>query len=233
MKKILYLFVLVILVANAQAQHIGFGAKGGLTVGTQKQKRALISYHGDLFFESFGVWQGDGVERRIGFLVLAGYHRRGASYNSGTFGTNNNYVANDLFHNVSLTAALKGSFKTGMVYPFYAAGLRLDGTLASSVINPIDAQGVQPVMLGLYLGGGIEWEPQKSPFGIVLDLSICPDLTPQIFFRKGTQILYYPYGSQVSQTRSFTENYKVINVSIEISAGFKFLVRKEAEPEEH
>ena len=86
MKQYIYSIALFFLFCSfAQAQQMGFGVKGGLLVGTQQSKRALISYHGDLVFEAMGKWQGENTPRRLGFVAQLGYHRRGASYNSGFF----------------------------------------------------------------------------------------------------------------------------------------------------
>lgn len=233
--KLLTTSLLVLFLTNATlAQHLGFGAKGGLLVGTQKNKRALISYHADVFFESMGKWQGEALKRRIGYVIQAGYHRRGASYNNGLFGSNNNFVVSDLFHNIVVSALLKGSFEVGKFAPYYAAGLRLEITPDSSfsqVVNPRDAQGVTPVNFGLWLGGGIEWEPPNSPLGIFLELNISPDLTPQIFFPKGTQVQYPDYFNPGStRVEQFQEDYRILNLSIELSLGFKFLLKKQAKP---
>jgi hypothetical protein len=226
------LFLILIFGFNTQAQQMGFGAKGGLLVGTQQGKRALISYHADLVFETMGKWQGENTPRRLGFVAQLGYHKRGASYNSGFFGTNT-FVVNDLFHNISLAALLKGNFKVSKSFlPYYAAGVRLDATVASDVVNSLDAQGVTPINFGFWLGGGIDWEPPKLPFGLFFEINISPDVTPQVFFRKGTQIQYIDPFRSTTYTRTFNEDYKIINLSIEVTCGVKFIIRKEIEPEE-
>jgi len=225
--------LLFFLAFNTKAQHIAFGAKGGLLVGTQQNKRALLSYHTDLFLEGMGKWQGENTQRRIGYVLQLGYHRRGASYNSGIFGSAGTYTASDIFHNFSLAFLLKGNFKFGNFLPYYAAGVRLDvtpGTAFSEVVNPRDAQGVTPVNFGFWLGGGIEWEAPKLPFGIFLEVNVSPDVTPQIFFPKGTQVVYPDYYRPgATRTESFGEDYKIINVCIEVTLGIKFLIRKKAE----
>lgn len=220
-------------IASGQAQHIAFGAKGGLLVGVgaQQGKRPLLSYHGDLFFETMGKWQGDNVARRLGMVVQLGYHKRGTSYNSGFF-TNALFVASDVYHNISLTTMLKGNFKLGNFLPYYGVGVRLEITADHQVFNPIDAQGVTPANFGFWLGGGIEWEPPKLPFGLFLELSVNPDITPQVFFPKGTLLSYVPFGSNTTQTRPFPEDYKIINISLEVTLGVKFLIRKKQEPTE-
>lgn len=156
MKQYFYSVVLFFVFCSfSQAQQMGFG----LLVGTQQSKRALMSYHADLVFESMGKWQGENTPRRLGFVAQIGYHRRGASYNSGFFGTNT-FVVSDIFHNISLAALLKGNFRVSeSVLPYYAAGIRLDATVASDVVNTLDAQGVTPFNFGFWLGAGIDWEP--------------------------------------------------------------------------
>jgi len=79
-------------------------------------------------------------------------------------------------------------------------------------------------------GGGIEWEAPKLPFGIFFEINVSPDLTPQIFFPKGTQVVYPVYNRpNTTTTRTFTEDYKIINVCIEVTLGIKFLMRKAPE----
>lgn len=222
-------FFLCIQIATIEAQQLGFGAKGGLLVGTQQGKRALLSYHTDVFFESLGKWQGENTLRRLGFVAQLGYHRRGASYNSGYFSNNPNFVISDLFHNISLATLLKGNFKFNTILPYYAAGVRLDITVDNAVINSLDAQGVTAANFGFWLGGGFEWEPPKLPFGLFLEVSVSPDITPQIFFPKGTRVQYIDPFTTKSAVRTFSDDYKIINVSIEVTLGIKFIVRKEAE----
>lgn len=214
-----------------QAQHLGFGAKGGLLVGTQRGKRALLSYQSSVFFESMGKWQGENTRRRIGFVAQLGYHRRGASYNSGVFNSSTITVS-DLFHNISLAALIKGNFQLNSILPYYAAGVRLDATAQSDVVNNLDAQGVTAVNFGFWLGAGLEWEPVKLPFGLFLEVNLSPDLTPQIFFPKGTQVQYIDPFTSKSSLRTFSEDYKIINVSIEVSFGVKFIARKSKETPE-
>ncbi|MFT5645825.1 MAG: hypothetical protein ACI976_000499, partial [Aureispira sp.] len=64
------------------------------------------------------------------------------------------------------------------------------------------------------------------------EINISPDVTPQVFFRKGTQIQYLDPFRSTTYTRTFSEDYKIINLSIEVTFGIKFIIKKEAEPEE-
>jgi len=233
MKKYFYTITALFLFCSfTQAQQMGFGVKGGLLVGTQQSKRALMSYHADFVFESMGKWQGENTPRRLGFVAQLGYHRRGASYNSGFFGTNT-FVVNDLFHNISLATLLKGNFKVSKsVLPYYAAGIRLDVTVANEVVNNLDAQGVTPLNFGFWLGAGIDWEPPKLPFGLFFELNVSPDVTPQVFFMRGTKVQYVDPFRSTTSVRTFSEDYRIINLSIEVTFGVKFIVRKEIEPED-
>lgn len=223
---ILFAWLLLWAGQHLQAQQMGFGVKGGLLVGTQPGKRALLSYHGDLYFESLGAWQGEGRARRLGFAASLGYHRRGASYNAGSFNNPNRTVINDLFHNLALAALFKGGYQFKNFAPYYAAGLRLEYTMASEMVNPFDAQGVRPLNVGLWLGGGLDWEPPKLPFGFFVEISIHPDLTPQIFFRQGTIIEYRDPFTNMPVYQTITEDRRVTNVSLEVTFGIKFLQRK-------
>lgn len=224
---ILLLVLVLFLGQQVEAQQMGFGAKGGLLVGTQQGKRALFSYHGDVVFESLGAWQGEGRLRRLGFVASLGYHRRGASYNAGNFNTNSTTVISDVFDNISLAALFKGGYKFNNLAPYYAGGLRVDFTVASQMVNPFDAQGVRPFNLGLWLGGGLDWEPIKLPFGLFIEVSVHPDLTPQIFFRQGTLIEFRdPFTNRVTY-QTISEDRRVINVSLELTFGVKFIQRSE------
>jgi hypothetical protein len=210
------------------AQELGFGAKGGLLVGTQANKRPLISYHADAFFEAMGAWQGDGTPRRLGFVGSLGYHRRGASYNALLIGNPNQTVISDIYHNLSLAALIKGGYQFNNLSPYYAGGLRLDYTMASEVVNPFDAQGVRPVNVGLWLGGGLEWAPAESPFGIFVEISVQPDITPQVFFARGTLIQYTDPFSGQTTTRTVAEDQRITNLCLEATVGIKFIKRKDA-----
>lgn len=220
-----YFFICCFLctVLGLQAQEWSLGAKGGLLVGTQQNKRTLLSYQGSAFFETMGAWQGKGTPRRLGFVAQLGYHRRGASYTAGLFNSTNFVPANDVFHNVSLAALLKGGYRAKNFIPYYAAGIRLDVTVANNVVNPFDAQGVQAVNAGFWLGGGIEWTPPTLPFGLFIEFNISPDITPQVFFRQGTQVQYYDPFTRQSTVRVMDQDYRITNISLELSIGIRFI----------
>lgn len=213
----------------AQAQEWSFGAKGGLLVGTHANKRPLLSYQGSVFYERMGAWQAEGT-RRLGFVAQLGYHRRGASYNAGTFNNANFVIANDVFHNISLAALLKGAYRAKNFIPYYAGGIRVDVTVASAVVNPFEGQGVTPINAGFWLGGGLEFNPPKLPVGFFLEFNISPDITPQIFFAQGTQVQYFDPFSRTSSTRVMSEDYRVVNIGLEVSFGIRFFGERDNEP---
>lgn len=211
---------------SSSAQEWSLGAKGGLLIGTHSSKRPLFSYQSSVFYEHMGKWQAEGT-RRLGFVAQLGYHRRGASYNAGTFNNANFAILNDLFQNISIAALIKGSYRARNFIPYYAGGIRMDVTVASHVVNPFEGQGVTPFNAGFWLGGGIEFNPPQLPVGFFLELSLSPDVTPQIFFAKGTQVQYFDPFRRTSSTRVMNEDYRVFNISLELSFGIKFFGQRD------
>lgn len=240
MKTIMLFFsILLVSISTSESygQQMGFGAKGGLTVGIQRELQPLISYHGDLFFESLSKWQGENLDKqsRIGFVAQLGYHRKGASYTNGRNfgGTRPNQPIEDVFHNLSLSVLLKGNFQWGKLLPYYAAGIRGDVNLAADLYYESQPNFVLPqinrVTFGFWLGGGIEWEPPKSPIGVLLEINVSPDLTPQMI---KTQRLIFNSSTGLYTAQFINPPERTINIALEISAGFKFIDRIEWEEEE-
>lgn len=239
MKKYTFFLLLGLLTMSSytNAQQMGFGAKGGLTIGIQRELQPMVSYHADLFFESLSKWQGDniGKQSRIGWAAQLGYHRKGASYTNGrTFGGQQaNQSIEDVFHNLSLAFLLKGNFQWGKLLPYYAAGVRGDFTLGYDLFYQNQPNFVLPqvnrVTFGFWLGGGLEWEPPKSPFGILLEINVSPDLTPQMI---KTQRLVFNSSTGLYTAQFINPPERIINIALEVSAGFKFIDRIEWEEEE-
>lgn len=211
---------------NSSAQEWSLGTKSGLLVGTHPSKRPLLSNQSSVFYERMGRWQAEGT-RRLGFVAQLGYHRRGASYNAGTFNNTNFTIFKDVFHNISIAVLLKGTYRAKNFIPYYAGGIRMDVTVASRVVNPFEGQGVTPINAGFWLGGGIEFNPPQLPMGFFLELNLSPDVTPQIFFAKGTQVQYFDPFRRTSSTRVMNEDYRVVNISLELSFGVKFFGQRE------
>lgn len=237
MKQLLSLLICLSCFATlTNGQHLGFGVKGGFTLGFQKSLYPLASYHGDLFFEYQGRWvdrKETGKYSRIGFVTHLGYHRKGASYTGGRFYGNNGATISieDVFHNISLMVGLKGSYQFGNFSPYYLTGLRADFTphfelvLQQQQNNP-PLPDVSRAMFGFSIGGGVDWEPPKVPFGLFLEISVSPDVTPQVI-KYYTQTFNYSTG--VYTTQILSEPEKTINVVLEISVGIKFISRKVAD----
>lgn len=222
---------------NTLAQQMGFGAKGGLTVGIQKSLYPLVSYHGDLFFESLSAWKdnkGTGKYSRIGVVAQLGYHRKGVSYTNGRYyaGQTSAVKVEDVFHNLSLGLLLKGSFQYGKFAPYFGVGFRGDATLDFSLLAQQNTNAVLPqvnrAIFGFWLGGGIEWESPKMPFGILLEINVSPDLTPQML---KTQRLIFNSSTGRYSAQILTPPEKTINIALEVAVGFKFIGRQgEKEP---
>lgn len=221
-----------------QAQHIGYGVKGGLTIGIHKSLFPLISYHGGVFVEHQTRWtdkKGTGKFSRVGVVGQLSYHRKGYSYTNGRFFGNAPapISVNDVFHNLSLLAMVKGAYKFGNFAPYFLAGFRGDFTLAGELVA-LSQQGVNiappqlnRAMFGFTIGGGADWEPPKLPFGFFLEATLSPDVTPQVvnYYRQVYNVSTGLYTAQPLQ-----EPERTINFVIEVSVGIKFLQRKKAQP---
>ncbi len=239
MKAILLLIAILFCCSTSNillAQQTGFGVKGGLTIGLQKELYPLVSYHGDIFYESLTEWKGDteGKQSRIGFVGQLGYHRKGVSYTNGrSFGGNAaNYSIEDVFHNISVAALLKGSYQWGKFAPYWAGGIRGDVTVDFDLVSDGQVNVAQPqvnrVMLGFWLGGGIEWEAPKSPFGFFIEINVSPDLTPQVVKRER---LVFNQSTGLYSVAYINPAEKILNIALEVSAGVKFINRPEWEDE--
>ena len=139
-----------------------------------------------------------------------------------------------LFRNLSVVVGAKQKFDFGATgKKFYSFGIRADytlntnldeyqnGTFSSPAYYPIDFF-VRKFNYGVSVGGGLEF-PFSELIGAVVDLSINPDLSFQ--YRQP------PVGNVISpfnpsQTITIPER-KIVNVSVELSVGFRFLRKVE------
>ena len=206
-------------------QQISIGAKGGLTVGTQQNRRALPSYHGLLFFETSnaGKDMGNGILNSLGLFTQLGYHRKGSSL---AFISYTGILVEDVFHNLSLTVGGKSYYNMDPFTFYFGLGARLDVTAGVDLNTQYLSNQVRPVNAGLWIGGGAEWTIPKFPMGLVLEVSLNPDLTPQIFVPPGTQRQYYDYSTNTWKTQAVPEE-RIINLTFEVSLGFKFNLSKQ------
>lgn len=200
-----------------------YGAKGGFTLASQVwngfRNTPIISYHGDLFVEWMGGWKdkAKGPKMRYGFQGQLGYHRKGCS-----FGRIFQNSAPNIFHNISLAALGKGYFQTGKFSPYYGIGLRMDYTVKSQLITPQYTAAVRRITYGVWFGGGIEWNVgEDSPLGLILEVSVSPDIGPQIEAP--------PVPASASGVVDYNGNpvalpgQKVFNIIFEVSLGVKLV----------
>ncbi len=217
--------LLLFLSFSVVAQQMSFGAKGGLTVGTQQNRRALPSYHGLLFFESSnaGKDMGNGVLNSLGFFTQLGYHRKGSSL---AYVSYVGFRPDDVFHNLSLTIGGKSYYAMDPFIFYFGLGARLDVTVSDSLTTQYTSSQINRFNAGLWIGGGAEWTIPKFPMGLVLEVSLNPDLTPQIFVPPGTVRQYYDYSTNTWKTQAVPEE-RIINLTFEVSLGFKFNIPKQ------
>jgi|GEM_PF-2616856 len=234
----LTLSLLIAFQCQTQAQHLGYGVKGGLTVGVQKSLFPLLSYHGAFVIEHQTRWtdkKGSGKFSRVGVVGQLGYHRKGASYTNGRiFGNSAAPISvNDVFHNLSIAAMVKGAYKFGDFAPYFIAGFRGDFTVSAELVA-LSQQGVNiappqlnRAMFGFTIGGGVDWEPPKMPFGFFLEATLSPDVTPQVikYFQQ-----VYNVSTGLYTAQPLAEPERTINFVIEVSVGVKFLQRKKDTP---
>lgn len=208
-----------------------FGAKGGFTLATQAwngfKNTPIMSYHGDLFVEWMGGWKDKpkGPKMRYGFQAQLGYHLKGCS-----FGRIFQNPAPNIFHNIGLGVLGKGYFQTGKFSPYYGIGLRLDYTVKSQLITPQYTAAVRRITYGVWFGGGIEWHVgEDSPLDLVLEVSVSPDIGPQIEAP--------PVAASNSGVVDYTgrpvalPGQKVFNIIFEVSLGVKFVPSRGVEYE--
>ncbi|MCH2042883.1 MAG: hypothetical protein MK212_01990 [Saprospiraceae bacterium] len=206
-----------------QSGGVGWGLKGGLTIANQRwnftQKEPLFTYHGALHVDVMGGWKGrEGKKtmQRYGFMAQLGYHQRGSRYRNWFVGSQK---LKDVFHNISLGAGGKGCFLVGgQNILYYGFGLRLEVTAAQRLVYSTHASLVNRFNYGLFLLGGVEFNLPKSPLGLILEVNISPDISRQVYMPPGI----YIGDNLVTGDPLYSVEEKVINLSLEVSAGFRF-----------
>ncbi|MGB1217836.1 MAG: hypothetical protein ACPG5P_08155 [Saprospiraceae bacterium] len=225
--RIILSFILAfsISMSGVMAQGFAYGVKGGLTLGIQKwngyERSPLPRYNASFFLESLPE------EKRFSIFGELGYHVKGSRVKSFYRVPNSTEIrrfTNDTeFRNVSLTAGVRSSYiisDVGME-AYYLLGLRGDYNIAyanDSGFLPFKDEDVNKFTYGFTFGGGLEI-PVKELMGITLELSVSPDIRPQVFFPAGK---YQYYTSTNSTPRDFGET-KIINTVVELTIGFRFL----------
>jgi hypothetical protein len=199
-KMIRFVFMFVLAAAfsgRTGAQSTAFVLKGGLSMGSQKwdnslDRQILFRYHAALAVESI-----NNEDDRFSLYAQFGYHVRGSAIRFRVYNINSGFLGGQFsqsfeFNNLALQLGVKFRSPmgaTGTNKLFYFGGLRGDYNLNDNlgelndlyVCNqgalPLEG-GVQQWMLGLSLGGGIEF-PFGELVGGQFEISIHPDITPQ------------------------------------------------------
>lgn len=240
-----YLFVLSFTVIGFQlsnAQEYGgfyFGIKGGPTVGFQKwnsyERDPLLRYHGIVFIETAS-------EEAVGLFAQAGYHVKGSAIRTPSYFSSflnrdiNGFTTPFEFHNLSLTLGAKQKFEIGIDKKvYYLFGIRGDYSVNTHLrpegINEDDPCNsfypfedfVQKINYGLTLGGGIEIN--LSDFvAIITEVTVNPDVSKQ--YRQPEIPGVLSCGIFSTGTRTLGER-EIVNNTLEISLGFRFLRRIE------
>ena len=236
-KKILLLAGFIGSVFLMNAQTFAWGVKGGLLVGLQKwegiQRDPLIKYQGSMFIES--VPEGN----EFSLYAQGGLHLKGSALrNQRYFFPNGDLYSPPttefIFRNASVVLGAKQKFDFGAVgKKFYSFGIRADYTISTNLDDfrngttpaPFtfpDNFFVRKFNYGVSLGGGLEF-PFNELVGAIVDLTINPDFSFQ--YRQP------PLGNVASpsvpgQVISIPER-KILNVTMELSVGFRFLRKVE------
>jgi len=246
MKRIIvYALIAAFASVGLEAQDYGgfaYGAKGGLSVGTQKwnntERDLLFAYHGVAFIESLPA------ESRFSIFAQAGYHVKGSAIRSPAFtgrdpltGMDRNYrqlTQKSKFNNLSLGLGAKQRFEIKeSTFAYYMLGIRGEYTLSTNLCSyeEIEDNGFQngcPYSAydnftrkwnyGMILGGGIEFEFAER-IGALVELSLNPDVSQQ--YRQPAGIVR-PNTSIGGNNFALSEQL-VKNTTIELSIGLRLL----------
>ena len=224
MKSIIqYSLILMIIGCStmAFAQYAAHGVKGGLTIGMQKwngqDRDALFSYHAGYVYESYTS------SDKFSYLVELGYHVKGSAARSTYRDFNNvprQITTRNKFGQVGLLFGAKNlidkEFAGGDLY--YMIGARVEYTVMDSVetLANLDRY-INKFNYGMTVGGGLQFKLADKILGFI-EVQISPDFSQQIFMTPGTYLANYG-GNTVAINVS---EQKVINLAVEITAGFKF-----------
>jgi hypothetical protein len=230
MQRIVFIcFIFFLISAHLSAQY--FVIKAGPTIGTQKwdnsfDREPLFQYNGSLAIETQSE-----EEEYAAFFTELGYHVKGSSNRSRFLfqgGGTQNFKQQFKFNNLSLSFGAKQKKvldDTKKYYYLYA--LRGDYTLSTNIddlaqpnqysyiVNPFIG-GVQRWMLGLTVGGGLEFN-FKELVGAQIELTLNPDITPQ--YKQGPipNVIVPGLGTINIEER------RIRNTTIEISVGLRLL----------
>ncbi len=236
--RVLIGFLLISSASSLFSQGFHFGIKGGPTVGFQRwdqlgERDPLYKYHGILFIESAPE---DGL---FSVFAQAGYHVRGSAnrIRSQTVQTPTGFrdfegrTIEFQFNNISVTAGGKQKYYLGAsnTKVYYALGVRGDYNLSTNLptfeeFNPFFLyqprdEFVNKVTLGVYFGGGFEF-PLSELVGMVLELSVNPDITRQ-YFQPPLENVLNPNPNSPNRVINLQQQ-SIRNFSLELTVGFRF-----------
>jgi len=237
-KRILFLlgFTLCVSALNAQ-ETFAWGVKGGLLVGLQKwegiQRDPLLKYHGSVFIESVPE------DNAFSLYAQGGLHLKGSALRNQRYFFPNGDIFSPpttqfIFRNASVVLGAKQKFDFGVSgKKFYSFGVRADYTISTNLDDfkngttpaPItfpDNFFVRKFNYGVSIGGGLEF-PFNELVGAIVDLTINPDFSFQ-YQQPALGNVSSP--SVPGQVISIPER-KIVNVTLELSVGFRFLRKVE------
>jgi Outer membrane protein beta-barrel domain len=228
-----YTFIITFLFLSllGYGQSYYWGVKGGPTVATQawngqEGRDPLISYQGDVFYETFSE-DGGGA-----FFVSGGLHVRGskivtrASSYVTTTGTTVSYPSSSIsfqFRNLTVLLGIKKYFKSKMKTLFYDFGLRGEYNISNNLTDYSSTYGsyyslyfptkenVNKFVYGLTIGGGIDF-PINEKLSSFLEIGINQDISRQ----------YFRNVIPDSRSNYSIPEQSIRNFSIDITFGFKF-----------
>jgi len=207
-------------ILDVQAQDNAYGLMGGLTVGTQRwngfDRDPLLSWNARGFYESI-------LSDELTIPIEFGYHNRGSAVLQQGIVLGSGQFVSQYYKmrvgNLSVLGAAKKIYKIKDNTEAYAKlGVRLEYTVTDSFeIFEQYTDAIQPFNYGFTVGGGLHFGPADGPVQFVLDFQVSPDFSQQI---------YSPPGSVYNRfTQQFVpvSEQKVINLSLEISLGIRFV----------
>lgn len=224
-RTIVFLIASIILTSSLQGQSFYFGPKGGASFAIQNwngvDRDPLLTYHGDLFIESYRPGANSTLFAQLGL------HNRGSSEDALFFAGGNNFYRqrqNFIFKNASVQFGAKKFLKESGTRAFYSFAVRLEYTLASNLDTYEQYAGYFPVEpfinkfnYGATLAIGYEI-PFTELTGFFVEASIHPDLSKQYEQPGGIGVISPLTGQGISLREE-----SIRNISFEISVGFKFL----------
>ena len=231
--------------AELQAQRLtGWSLTGGPTVATQRwdnfDQRPLLGYHAGVTVEQIDYDRGNGLYASLG------YHQRGSAIKTPNFryqdpstGEERVYRSDAikfLFHNVVLAAGAKKNYAIGEKRGYVGFGLRGEANVGTDFAEEAGDQAinygyglayptkefVRRFVYGIDLEGGIE-VPLAARLDGIAALRLSPDIARQYF--QGP----VPYYNAFTRQNEIAPERKILNVSIELSLGIRFLPKAEFE----